>query len=136
MSVFQSTNRLINTLGDNLQTLAWTIMRVLSSAMFMTHGWAKLFGERAQPMFGGMDFFGIDVGINMLVSDVKQWRTGRHVFCRLPGTVLLWCRKNQRRRPDTPLKPPARLATLGFFLPAGGHFAVVPDAAFLRNQLC
>ncbi len=66
MSVFQSTQRAINGLGDNLQTLAWTIMRVLSSAMFMTHGWDKLFGERAQPMFGGMDFFGIDVGINML----------------------------------------------------------------------
>lgn len=66
MSVFQSTNRFINRLGDNTQTLAWTLMRVLGSAMFMTHGWAKLFGERAQPMFGGMDFFGINLGINML----------------------------------------------------------------------
>jgi putative oxidoreductase len=66
MSVFQSTNRFINRLGDNTQTLAWTLMRILASAMFMTHGWAKLFGERAQPMFGGMDFFGINLGINML----------------------------------------------------------------------
>lgn len=59
-------NSLINALATRCQTLSWTLMRVLSSTMFMTHGFAKLFGERAQPVMGGMDFFGIDLGINML----------------------------------------------------------------------
>lgn len=48
------------------QTFSWTLLRILSSAMFMTHGYAKLFGENPQTMFGGMDFFGINLGINML----------------------------------------------------------------------
>jgi len=26
----------------------------------------KIFGDRARPFLGGMDFFGIDLGINML----------------------------------------------------------------------
>ena len=34
--------------------------------MFMTHGWPKMFGTQAQPFLGGMGFFGIDVGVNML----------------------------------------------------------------------
>lgn len=66
MSVIRSLGKLINAIGENTQTLSWTIMRVLGSAMFMTHGWPKIFGDRAQPLMGGMDFFGIDVGINML----------------------------------------------------------------------
>ena len=53
-------------LAVNSQTLSWALLRVLSAAMFMTHGYAKLVGERAQPFLGGMDFFGIDLGINML----------------------------------------------------------------------
>ncbi|MES3007464.1 MAG: DoxX family protein [Pseudomonadota bacterium] len=48
------------------QTFSWALLRILSSAMFMTHGYAKLFGENPQTMFGGMDFFGVNLGINML----------------------------------------------------------------------
>jgi len=66
MSVLKSLVRFIDWIAENTQTLSWTIMRVLGSAMFMTHGWPKMFGERAQPFMGGMDFFGIDVGVNML----------------------------------------------------------------------
>jgi putative oxidoreductase len=58
--------RLLDSTATNTQALAWAALRILSSAMFMTHGYAKLFGERAQPFIGGMDFFGIDVAINML----------------------------------------------------------------------
>lgn len=58
--------RLIDSIGTQTQALSWAALRILSSAMFMTHGYAKLFGERPQPMLGGMDFFGIDLGINML----------------------------------------------------------------------
>lgn len=66
MSLTSSIDSVVNTLADNTRTLSWTIFRVLSSAMFMTHGWPKMFGDRAQPFLGGMGFFGIDVGINML----------------------------------------------------------------------
>ena len=31
----------------------WTLFRALSAAMFMTHGYAKLFGESPQPVMGG-----------------------------------------------------------------------------------
>ena len=48
------------------QIFSWALLRILSSAMFMTHGYAKLFGENPQTMIGGMDFFGINLGINML----------------------------------------------------------------------
>lgn len=66
MSIFTAVNRLVNGIAENTQTLSWTLMRVLGSAMFMTHGWPKMVGERAQSITGGMPFFGIDVGINML----------------------------------------------------------------------
>lgn len=66
MSIASKFNRLVNGIADNTQTLSWTLLRVLGSAMFMTHGWPKMFGDRTQPFLGGMPFFGIDVGINML----------------------------------------------------------------------
>lgn len=56
----------IEGIAEECQAFAWVLLRVLGSAMFMTHGWAKLFGENAQPMLGGMGFFGVDLGINML----------------------------------------------------------------------
>lgn len=66
MRLFINFHRLITAIGDNTQTLSWTIMRVLASAMFITHGWPKLFGDSPQPIIGGMDFFGINLGVNML----------------------------------------------------------------------
>lgn len=59
-------NNLINAIAARCHTLSWTVLRVLSAAMFMTHGYAKLFGASPQPFLGGMGFFGIDVGVNML----------------------------------------------------------------------
>lgn len=63
----------MNAIGNLLDSIAitckpfsWALLRILSSAMLMTHGYAKILGDRAQPIFGGMDFFGIDLGINML----------------------------------------------------------------------
>lgn len=61
--------KLINALdpiANRSHTITWTLLRVLSSLMFMTHGYAKLFGANSQPFLGGMDFFGINLGINML----------------------------------------------------------------------
>ncbi|WP_339857701.1 DoxX family protein [Pseudohongiella acticola] len=66
MSIISTVNRCVDSVGNNTQTLSWTLLRVLSSAMFMTHGWPKMFGTQAQPFLGGMGFFGIDVGVNML----------------------------------------------------------------------
>lgn len=66
MSVMRSPDKYVSRIADDFRTLSWTVFRVLSSLMFMTHGWPKMFGENAQPFFGGMGFFGIDVGINML----------------------------------------------------------------------
>jgi len=66
MSIFTGIHSLITVIGNNTQTLSWTLMRVLASAMFITHGWPKLFGENPQPLMGGMDFFGINLGVNML----------------------------------------------------------------------
>lgn len=66
MSILGAVNRGVDSIGNNTQTLAWTLLRVLSSAMFMTHGWPKMFGEQAQPVLGGMGFFGIDLYVNML----------------------------------------------------------------------
>jgi putative oxidoreductase len=37
---------------DESQDSAWTFMRVVASAMFMTHGWSKLFGENPQAAMG------------------------------------------------------------------------------------
>ncbi len=59
-------SNLLTTIAVKIQPLAWAILRILSSAMFMTHGYAKILGERTQPFLGGMDFFGVDLGINML----------------------------------------------------------------------
>ena len=53
-------------IANKLQPLSWVLLRVLASAMFLTHGWPKMFGERRQPLLGGADFFGIDIGINTL----------------------------------------------------------------------
>jgi putative oxidoreductase len=59
-------NAMIEGLASRSHTISWALLRILASAMFMTHGWGKIFGGRAQPIFGGMDFFGINLGINML----------------------------------------------------------------------
>ena len=66
MSLISAISKSVNTLAKNSQTVSWTIFRVLASAMVYIYSWPKIFGANAQPLFGGMGFFGIDVGINML----------------------------------------------------------------------
>jgi len=39
--------------AEGQQEWTWTLFRMLSAAMFMTHGYTKLFGENPQPMTGG-----------------------------------------------------------------------------------
>ena len=59
-------NKIVDGLAALVSPVVWPLLRILSSAMFMTHGYAKLFGANPQPFLGGMGFFGIDLGINML----------------------------------------------------------------------
>ena len=46
-------NRLFGKAGAALEQISWTLLRVLASAMFMTHGYAKLFGQNPQVFRGG-----------------------------------------------------------------------------------
>ena len=64
-------NKKFESIANKTQEFSWTLLRILSSLMFLVgHGYGKMFGERAQPFLyeagSGMDFFGINVGINML----------------------------------------------------------------------
>lgn len=43
---------LMGRMMENSKDGVWAIMRVLASAMFMTHGYSKLFGENPQPPTG------------------------------------------------------------------------------------
>ena len=46
-------DRLFGRIGGTFQDLSWALMRLLGSAMFMTHGFSKLFGENPQVFQGG-----------------------------------------------------------------------------------
>lgn len=46
-------NAMLEGIAENCKDWSWTLFRVLSSAMFMTHGFGKLFGENPQPFMGG-----------------------------------------------------------------------------------
>ena len=60
-------NSRLDGVAVKLQTVSMDLMRIVSGLMMVVgHGYAKTFGEKVQPFFGGKDFFGIDVGINML----------------------------------------------------------------------
>ena len=52
------------------QPWAWLALRVLAGIMFAMHGAMKLFGwfnpDMLQSFTGGMGFFGLNVGVNML----------------------------------------------------------------------
>lgn len=63
---FRAMNGRFERIAGHFRPLSWTLLRVLASAMLLTHGWAKTFGDRVQPFLGGRDFFGIDIGINTL----------------------------------------------------------------------
>ncbi len=46
-------DRLFGSVGASYQDFSWALMRLLGSAMFMTHGFSKLFGENPQVFRGG-----------------------------------------------------------------------------------
>ncbi len=53
-------------IAENSKEWTWVLFRVLSAAMFMTHGYGKLFGENPQPFMGG--------GITSItIGDLVSW---------------------------------------------------------------
>jgi putative oxidoreductase len=46
-------NSRLEGIAENSKDWTWTLFRVISAAMFMTHGFGKLFGENPQPFMGG-----------------------------------------------------------------------------------
>lgn len=73
----------LNDYANKIQPWAWLALRVVAGIMFTMHGAQKLFGfmgKTAQPFLGGMDFFGLSVGVNML------WVAG---FIEFFGGLLL-----------------------------------------------
>ncbi len=60
-------NRAFESIAGKTQNVTWDLLRIVSGLMLVVgHGYGKMFGEKAQPFLGGLDFFGIDLGINML----------------------------------------------------------------------
>lgn len=51
--MMHAVDRLFGKVGQLMQEFSWLLMRVLGSAMFMTHGYSKLFGENPQPFQNG-----------------------------------------------------------------------------------
>ena len=45
-------NRLVGRVGESSKDISWLLFRVMSCAMFMTHGFPKLFGAKSQPAIG------------------------------------------------------------------------------------
>jgi len=66
--VFAKINNLMGSIGENNQYWTWTLFRVITSAMFTTHGYAKLFVDNPQPMTGG----GIT---NIIIGDLISVQT-------------------------------------------------------------
>ncbi len=46
-------NNLVGKVGGGTRDFAWLLFRVMTSAMFITHGYDKLFGDNPQPFQGG-----------------------------------------------------------------------------------
>lgn len=53
--VLRKIESLLGRAGEGMESAVFTLLRVLASAMFMTHGYGKLFGDNPQvPVGGGM----------------------------------------------------------------------------------
>jgi putative oxidoreductase len=57
----------MQSIAEKCQAVSWDLLRIVSGLMLIVgHGYGKMFGENPQPFLGGLDFFGINLGINML----------------------------------------------------------------------
>ncbi len=76
-----SINSQFTQLAEKSQSWTWPLLRILGASMFVTHGYGKMFGERAQPFLSsvrdGAYFFGIDIGVNtMWIAGVIEFYGG------------------------------------------------------------
>lgn len=91
--IFTTINSHLESMANKLQTVSWECLRIGCGIMLVFgHGYGKMFGERAQALTGGKDFFGIDVGINMLfVAGVIEFYVGLLIILGLftrPAALL------------------------------------------------
>ena len=65
--ILTSINSHLVAIANRIRTLSLEMLRIGCGILLVFgHGYGKMFGERAQPFTGGKDFFGIDLGINMM----------------------------------------------------------------------
>lgn len=73
-------NNWLGRIADKIQPWVWLAMRVTLGVFFAMHGAQKLFGfmgKDPQPFLGGLDFFGINLGVNMLwIAGLIEFSTG------------------------------------------------------------
>lgn len=63
----KSINASFESLAKKTQGVSWDLLRIVSGLMLVVgHGYGKMLGDKAQPFLGGMKFFGMDLGVNML----------------------------------------------------------------------
>ncbi|MGK0298733.1 MAG: putative oxidoreductase [Gammaproteobacteria bacterium] len=60
-------NTKFESMAIKTQMITWDMLRIGCGFMLVVgHGYGKMFGEKARPFLGGLDFFGIDLGVNMM----------------------------------------------------------------------
>ena len=73
-------NNWLGRFSEKFQPWAWLALRVILGAFFAMHGAQKLFGfmgATPQAFLGGMGFFGINLGVNMLwIAGLVEFGTG------------------------------------------------------------
>ena len=74
-------NSLFEGIAENSKEWTWTPFRALSAAMFMTHGYTKLFGESPQPVMSGGT-------TSMNIADLVAWPLPMEINALfIPGVV-------------------------------------------------
>jgi putative oxidoreductase len=71
-------NQKMESIAVKIQDVAWDLLRIVCGLMLIVgHGYGKMFGESSQPFLGGLDFFGINLGVNMLwIAGVIEFYVG------------------------------------------------------------
>jgi len=76
--MLSSINNKMVRFANQSKTLSMELMRIVTGIVLVFgFGYVKLFGANPQPITGGKDFFGIDLGVNLLwVAGVIEFFVG------------------------------------------------------------